>query len=176
MAKLETEESIALYLYMQYFALQVNARKLQMTRSLDTVEAKTWIAFLRAHAFLMREMERVLMDTHGISLTWMDVLVQLSLAEKKRMTHTRLGERVLISLSGLTRVIDRMATAGLVTRRASRTDRRASYVVLTERGERTLAELMPTHMRSVEERFVRHLHAEEMAIIRSFFRRLLNEE
>ncbi len=148
-----------------------------MSDPMNTEEVKIWKMYLRAHAALMREMDGGLQRAHGISLTWIDVLVQLSLAEGQRLTHTRLSERMLVSGGGgITRLVDRMAKVGLVTRRASRKDRRVSYVVLTDEGKKKLDEVTPTQFSQVHDQFIRHLGAEEMPVIRDFLARLLGED
>ena len=85
---------------------------------LNPDQLATWKVFLRAHASLMRVFEQTLQAEHGIALTWLDVLVQLSLEPDKRMTHRRLGERMTVAItgSGITRLVDRMAAAGLLRR------------------------------------------------------------
>ena len=147
-----------------------------MSDPMNTAEVKLWLMYLRAHAALMREMEGELQRVHGMSLTWLDVLVQLSLAENQRMTHSRLGQRMLVSQGGITRLVDRMAKAGLVTRRASRKDRRTSYVVLTQKGRDALEEMRPTQFRQIHEIFIRHLRKYELPVIRGFLARLLGED
>ena len=147
-----------------------------MTIPLDSPEVRTWLIFLRAHAAILRRMEKGVQDAHGIPLNWVDVLTQLSLEENQRMTHARLSQRVLVSVSGLTRIIDRMVKAGLVVRRASRRDRRASYVVMTEEGMRKLEEVRPTVFRDVEENFTQHLRPEETPVLFGFLKRVMDED
>ncbi len=144
---------------------------------LNTDEARIYKMFLRAHASIMREQETTLQDKVGISVTWLDVLTQLSLAEGHRMTHTRLGERLLVGGGGgITRLVDRMAKAGLVTRRASRKDRRTSYVVMTATGKEVFDRATQEAFVVVQARFMDHLRKEEMPGIADFFKRVLNED
>ncbi|MDA1279647.1 MAG: MarR family transcriptional regulator [Chloroflexi bacterium] len=149
-----------------------------MDDPLNTDEVKIWKMFLRAHAALMRTLGAEIQNAHGISLRWLDVLVQLSLADRKRMTHSRLNERLLVDGAGggVTRLIDRMAKEGLVVRRASRKDRRTSYIVLTKIGEDALAAATPDTLADVQEHFLRHLRKEEMSTIRGFLSRILGED
>ncbi|MDA0232828.1 MAG: MarR family transcriptional regulator [Chloroflexi bacterium] len=147
-----------------------------MSDPLNTDEVKVWKMFLRAHAALMRVMDSRLQQSHGMSMTWMDILVQLSLAEKQRLTHTRLSERVLLTGGGTTRAVDRMAEAGLVVRRASRKDRRTSFVVLTDKGAAALREMTSGQLDAIEELFSRHLRKDDIPVIRAFFERVLGEE
>ncbi|NQW16082.1 MAG: winged helix-turn-helix transcriptional regulator [Chloroflexi bacterium] len=147
-----------------------------VTIPLNSPEVRTWLIFLRAHAAILRRMEKGVQDAHGISLVWVDVLTQLSLEDNQRMTHARLSQRVLVSVSGLTRIIDGMTKAGLVVRRASRRDRRASYVVLTEEGMRKLEEVRPTVFRDVEENFIQYLRPEETPVLYGFLKRVMDED
>ena len=146
-----------------------------MEEQLNTDEVKIWKMFLRAHAALMREMESDIQRAHGISISWYDVLTQLSLAEGKRMTQTRLGQRMLISGGGISRLVDRMAKEGLVVRRASKKDRRASFVVLTKKGEEILDLTSPQVLETVEQGFLRHLREDEMPSISNLLERVLGE-
>lgn len=147
-----------------------------MTIQFDSPEVRTWLIFLRAHAAILRRMEQGVQDAHGIPLNWVDVLTQLSLEDDRRMTHARLSERVLVSVSGLTRIVDRMVKAGLVVRRASRRDRRASYVVMTEDGIRKLEEVRPAVYKDVVENFTQHLRPEETPVLYGFLKRVMDED
>ena len=146
-----------------------------MNEYLNTDEVRIWKMFLRAHASLMRTMESDIQSAHGISHVWYDVLTQLSLEKNKRMTHSRLAERLLVKVTGVTRLVDRMVRQGLVVRRSSRKDRRTSYVVMTENGEQALAESTPRVLETVQHNFVRHLKTEEMPAIRNLLARILDE-
>ena len=147
-----------------------------MDERLDTAEIKIWKMFLRAHASLFRTLEIEMQSGHGISMKELDVLVQLSLAENQRMTHTRLSERLLLTGGGVTRLVDRMAKNGLVKRRASRKDRRTSNVVITEKGQELLEAATPDGIDGVEQHFTSHLRDEEIPTIRGFLARVLDED
>lgn len=143
---------------------------------LNTDEARVYKAFLRAHASIMRELEITLQEAVGISVTWLDVLTQLALADGQRMTHTQLSERLLVSGGGgITRLVDRMAKAGVVSRRQSRKDRRSSYVVLTEKGRNVFDRASEAGFVVVQERFIQHLQKDDVPVIRDFFKRVLGE-
>ncbi len=147
-----------------------------MTNRLETPEYRVFSRFLIAHAKLMREFDATLREVCDIPLSWFDVLVHVSLEPGQRVTHTRLGERTLMSQGGVTRLVDRMVKAGLVARRASRADRRKSYVVLTDSGREKLAEAMPTQLDSIQELFVQHLEDGDTEVMDGFFRRVLGLE
>lgn len=143
---------------------------------LDEAQLVVWRGFLEAHATVIRKLERDLIDQAGVPLTWYDVLVHLSEAPRKRMRHQVLADSLLLSRSGVTRLVDRMVKAGLVQREASADDRRVSYVILTMEGRATLDRAGPGHIHSVAEHFGRHLRAPEIGALNSFFTRLLEQD
>ncbi|HEY0869861.1 MAG TPA: MarR family transcriptional regulator, partial [Acidothermaceae bacterium] len=97
-------------------------------------ELAVWRAFLRAHAQLIRTLESELGAAREIPLASYDVLVQLAEAPAHRLRMTELADRVLLSRSGLTRLIDRLERDGLVRREAVPDDARGMYAVLTAAG------------------------------------------
>jgi DNA-binding MarR family transcriptional regulator len=112
-----------------------------------------WRAFLAAHARVTAALERELVAERGLPLAWYDVLVQLSEAPVGRLRMTDLAAAVLLSKSGLTRLVDRMAEAGLVERSPNDADRRGRIVCLTAAGTARLREAAPVHLRGVQEHF-----------------------
>lgn len=146
-----------------------------MVSDLDEAQLAVWRGFLEAHATVIRKLERDLMDQAGVPLTWYDVLVHLFEAPQGRLRHQVLADSLLLSRSGVTRLVDRMVDAGLVCREASAEDRRVSYVCLTPEGRATLDRAGPGHIHSVAEHFARHLRGPETAALASFFTRLLEE-
>lgn len=109
-----------------------------------------WRAFLRAHASVVRELERDLMNDTGMPLAWYDVLVQLAEAPQRRLRMADLADKVLLSRSGLTRLIDRMESNGLVSREPYPGDARGLYTVLTPLGYEKLRAAAPTHLAGVQ--------------------------
>jgi DNA-binding MarR family transcriptional regulator len=124
-----------------------------------------WPLFLRAHTVLVETLDAELQATHGLPLSWFDVLVHLAGAPRGRMRMNELGEAVLLSRSGTTRLVDRMESAGLLTRSVSAADRRVVFAALTARGRAAYASAAPLAVRGVEEHFSRYLtRAEEKAL------------
>jgi DNA-binding MarR family transcriptional regulator len=116
-----------------------------------------WRAFLAAHARVTAALERELVAERGLPLAWYDVLFQLSEAPGGRLRMTDLAAAVLLSKSGLTRLVDRLAEAGLVERSANDSDRRGRIVGLTAVGAARLKEAAPTHLRGIQQHFASHL-------------------
>jgi DNA-binding MarR family transcriptional regulator len=108
-----------------------------------------WRRFLQAHAVLVRRLEADLLAEHQLPLASYDVLVQLVEAPERRLRMTELAQRVLISRSGLTRLVDRLEREGLVRREACDDDARGLFAVLTEDGFQRLRRAAPTHLRGV---------------------------
>jgi DNA-binding MarR family transcriptional regulator len=119
-----------------------------------------WKAFLRAQAELIRTLDRELQAEQGLPITFFDVLIQLSQAGG-RLRMSELADAVLLSRSGVTRLVDRMVRDDLVRREACPEDRRSMYATLTTKGKRALAQARPVHLRGVAEHFGRHLSDEE---------------
>ncbi len=116
----------------------------------SSAELAVWRIFLRAHAQVMRKLETDLVQEHGLPLASYDVLVQLVEAPGRRLRMTELADRVLLSRSGLTRLVDRLQREGLVAREACESDARGLFAVLTQAGFERLREASPTHLRGVE--------------------------
>jgi len=126
-----------------------------MTRTGQPIRAvdwrvAAWRAFLRAHASVLRQLERDLVNTAGMPLAWYDVLLQLAEAPERRLRMADLADKVLLSRSGLTRLVDRLQSEGLVTREPYPGDARGLYTVLTQAGFDKLRGAAPTHLAGVQ--------------------------
>ena len=115
-----------------------------------------WRAFLEAHARVTEALEAELREECGLPLAWYDVLVQVAEAPSG-LRMQELARAVLLSKSGLTRLVDRMEEAGLVARQADASDRRALRVVLTPAGREALRRATPVHLRGVRRHFASRL-------------------
>ncbi len=124
-----------------------------------------WRAFLEAHAHVTALLEEDLQRERGLPLAWYDVLVQLEEAEGHRLRMTELARRVLISKSGLTRLVDRMAGEGLVTRCSDDADRRGRWVELTAAGLERRRDAAPRHLRGVRRYFTSELDEEGAGLL-----------
>jgi DNA-binding MarR family transcriptional regulator len=123
-------------------------------RTLRDARFGAWRAFLEAHARVSRRLDEELRAAHGLSLAEYDALVQLAETGSRRMRMNQLAERVLLSRSGVTRLIDRLVADGLVTRSACTTDARGAEAVLTDRGLDRLRAATPIHLRGVRRYFL----------------------
>jgi DNA-binding MarR family transcriptional regulator len=125
---------------------------------------QAWTSFLRAHATLMRRLEVDLAQATGLALADFDVLAQLARAGGE-LRMTDLAGRVLISRSGMTRRVARLAQEGLVQRASADTDARGVVVALTDAGVARLTEAAPVHVRGISELFVAQLDDQELAVL-----------
>jgi DNA-binding MarR family transcriptional regulator len=123
----------------------------------DQERMAVWETLLRTVSTLLRTFERELQESDGLPLTWFDVLIQLYEAPEKGLRMQALADSVVLSRSGITRLIDRMERAGLVRREASKEDRRGYYAVITDEGLRVIGLARPLHHRGIREHFANHL-------------------
>jgi DNA-binding MarR family transcriptional regulator len=121
-----------------------------------------WRSFLRAHTTVVRELERELMSEAGMPLGWYDVLLQLAEAPDRRLRMAELADRVLLSRSGLTRLIDRLQAEGLVRREPSPDDARGTYTVLTPEGFLRLRAAAPVHLSGIQQHWLGHFSDDEL--------------
>ena len=123
-----------------------------------------WRSLLRAHATLMRRLDTDLERETGLALADFDVLAQLAEAHGE-LRMTELADRALISRSGMSRRVARLAAQGLVRRDKAGTDGRGVVVALTEAGIARLAETAPVHARGISKLFVARLDDQELALL-----------
>ena len=132
-----------------------------------------WQRFLRSHATVMRRLEQDLVTEQRLPLASYDVLVQLTQAPQHRLRMTELAERVLLSRSGLTRLVDRLERDGLVTREACPSDARGMFAVLTDAGYARLRAATPTHLRGVHDYWLSKLDEDYLAALDRALRKIL---
>jgi len=113
-----------------------------------------WIAFIRAHAAVYRRLDAELETEQALSLPDYDALVQLALAEGRRLRMSELAERMVLTRSGVSRLVDRLAAEGFVERVACATDARGAFAALTDAGFQRLRAASPTHLRGIDVHFL----------------------
>jgi DNA-binding MarR family transcriptional regulator len=131
-----------------------------------------WRAFLRAHARVTRVLEAELEAEQGMPLANYDVLVQLAEAPGRQLRMSELADSLLISRSGLTRLVDRLAREGLVERQACPSDARGTLAVLTEAGVNRLRTAARTHLRGVQQHAMSKFDDAELAELTELLGRL----
>ncbi|SPL92601.1 Transcriptional regulator, MarR family [[Actinomadura] parvosata subsp. kistnae] len=143
--------------------------------SLTAEELAVWRMLQRAQVRITRHLESELLVAHDLPLASYEVLVQLAESPRRRLRMNDLADRVLLSRSGLTRLIDRLQRDGLVAREACADDARGLFAVLTEAGAARLAEATPTYLRGIRRQFLDMLDAGEIARVRVMLAKLGDE-
>ena len=134
---------------------------------------QAWIRFLRAHASLTRRMSARLERDHGLTLNDYDVLVQLAGADGQRLRRVDLARSVLLSPSGITRLLDGLERAGWVEKGLCPGDARVTYAVLTDTGRAKFREAQSSHLADVEAEFGSRFSAEERGALSGMLAQLL---
>jgi DNA-binding MarR family transcriptional regulator len=145
-----------------------------VSTKLNDTELRAWSTFLRAHHDVTGKLEAELEREHGMSLPYYEVLLHLARAPERRLRMTDLARSVLLSPSGLTRLVDRLARDGMVQRIPCETDARAMYAVLTDAGLARFRPAARTHLRGVRQHFLSRLSGEERDLLRCSLDRLLD--
>jgi DNA-binding MarR family transcriptional regulator len=120
-------------------------------------EVRTWIRFLATHSAITRELEARLMGAHGLTLSDYDVLVQLARAPERKLRNIDLAKAVVLTRSGVTRLVDGLERDGLVRRSSCPSDKRGTFVHLTDEGVARLREAARTQLAGVRELFLERL-------------------
>ncbi len=135
--------------------------------------ADTWGALLKVHAALVPRLDRELHETHGLPLTWYDVLLELNAAPQRRLTMGQLGAVAAVSRTRVSRVVDELVGAGLVTREPNPDDGRSAFAALTPAGRAALSTAAPTYVAAVQREFADHLTAHEAEVVARALRKVL---
>jgi DNA-binding MarR family transcriptional regulator len=121
---------------------------------------------------LAKRLDAELEAAHGLALTSYEVLLHLSQASERKMRMCEVAESVLLSRSGLTRMIDRLERDGLVERVSCADDARGAYARLTDDGMAKLQAARATHLEGVREHFLRHFSEQELAVLGDAWQRV----
>lgn len=141
--------------------------------NLNATELGAWRGLLRVHTALVKALDAELTAAHDLPLSSYEVLITLESAPGRKRRMAELADSVLLSRSGMTRLVDRLEKDGLLERDTCTADGRGCYAVLTERGAELLATARPTHLDGVRERFLRHFSDEEMRLLAGMWERVL---
>jgi DNA-binding MarR family transcriptional regulator len=140
---------------------------------LSAVEQRAWRSLVRAHACLVKRLDAQLEAEHGLPLTSHEVLVLLSGAPEGKMRMHDIASSVLLSRSGLTRLVDRLERDGLVSRCSCENDARGAYAVITTDGRHKVAAARISHLDGVHTLFVAHYTEAELELLGPLLERLL---
>jgi DNA-binding MarR family transcriptional regulator len=136
-----------------------------VSTNLSETELRVWQAFLHAHHRVTRKLDAELREAHGLPLNAYDVLLRLARAPGRRLRMSELAERVMMSPSGLTRVVDRLVDDGLVRRERFEPDARVMLAHLTDQGRQLLRRAARTHLRGIREHFTGQLSQAQLVAV-----------
>lgn len=133
-----------------------------LSPTISPTELIVWRTLLRAQVQISRRLQADLLATHDLALGSYDVLMHLGEARDGRLRMNDLADRVLLSRSGLTRLVDRLQREGLVSRQSCTSDARGLFAVLTAAGRERLLEATPTYQRGVRDYVLSRLDRDEL--------------
>ena len=131
---------------------------------------------LEAHSTLVARLDAELERDHGLPLTSYEVLLYLADSGEGKLRMGELADRLLLSRSGITRLVDRLQRQGLVQREPCEDDGRGFYAVLTPTGREKLRAARPDHLDGVRRHFISHLSTGELDALAHVWERLLVQE
>ncbi|MCP2336523.1 MarR family winged helix-turn-helix transcriptional regulator [Actinomadura rupiterrae] len=137
-------------------------------------ELTVWRTMLRAQVKISRRLQADLLADHDLALGSYDVLMHLGEAPDGRLRMNDLADRVLLSRSGLTRLVDRLQRDGLVCRQSCSSDARGLFAALTPSGRARLAEATPTYQRGVREYVLSRLDENDLRVFGAILNRLIS--
>jgi DNA-binding MarR family transcriptional regulator len=147
-----------------------------MSRQVLTNQASlaldSWVALLRAHAVTTRDLSGKLFADHGLTINDYEALLRLSHAEDQRMRRIDLADELVLTASGVTRLLDGLERAGYVEKGSCTSDARVTYAVLTRSGRAKLEEASSSHIEQVQGLFEEHLTTDELATLAELLSRL----
>ena len=147
-----------------------------LTGPTTPTELVPFVNFLRAHAAVVRELSSELVSAHGLTINDFEVLLRLSRADGSRMRRVDLAQEVLLTPSGITRLLEGLERSGFVERVACKEDLRVSYAQLTPAGRTKLRAAGKTHVAGIHRLYLDHFDADERAVLGELLGRLTDGE
>jgi DNA-binding MarR family transcriptional regulator len=141
-----------------------------LTNQASALEA--WVRLLRGHASATRAMSAQLVAEHGLTINDYECLLYLAHAEEGRVRRVDLAEQLILTASGVTRLLDGLEQAGWVERASCASDRRVTYAVLTDAGRAKLQEAADSHIAGVRTFFEERFSADEIETLARLLARL----
>jgi DNA-binding MarR family transcriptional regulator len=123
---------------------------------------EVFVRLLRGHAAVTRELNAQLVADHGLTINDYEALLHLARAEERRMRRIDLAERLILTASGVTRLLDGLEQAGYVDRDSCASDRRVTYAVLTDAGLAKLREASKSHVADIRSFFESRFSSDEL--------------
>lgn len=155
---------------MTYSESPTNLANAQLQDSRITTFGK----FLEAQARLVNLLNKSLEEKCSISIIWFEVLIRLARSPNNYLAIGELGEQVVLTSGGITRLVDRIEKVGYVVRKPCPRDRRVQYVVITSQGLEKLQEAIPVHLENLQNNLINPLSKDELLKFESSLEKLRN--
>ena len=126
---------------------------------------RAFARLLRAHASTTRLLSAELLEEHGLTINDYEALLVLSHADGQRLKRVDISRRLLLTPSGITRLLEGLEAEGLVERESCATDLRVTYAHLTETGALRLQAASCAHVASITALFEEHLDENEITAL-----------
>jgi DNA-binding MarR family transcriptional regulator len=139
---------------------------------LDEEELAAWRGMLRAHSELVRELDAELAREHDMPLSSYEVLLFLNDSAEGRMRMSELADSVLLSRSGLTRLVDRLERQGLLRRERCESDARGFFAEITPEGRDAFGAARRTHLDGVRRLFLSRFSRDELRTLGGLWQKL----
>ena len=133
---------------------------------------QAFVSFVRAHSSVVRGLDRELVADHGLTINDYEVLLRLARAPDRMMRRVDLAQQVLLTPSGITRLLDGLQRCGFVEKAACDTDARVVYAKLTDAGREKLRQATDDHVSSIRELFGERFTDDELRTLSEFLDRL----
>jgi DNA-binding MarR family transcriptional regulator len=133
---------------------------------------ESWVSFLQSHSAITRELSAQLQHEHGLTLSDYEVLLRLKNTEGGMMRRVDLAEQVLLTASGITRLLEGLERAGFVRKETCASDARVSYAKITDEGLAKFKAASKTHLRGIDELFLSRYSGSELATLAELLGRL----
>ncbi len=140
---------------------------------LSDTELGAWRGMLRVHSALVKQLDAELSSAHKLPLSSYEVLLNLEAAPGNKRRMAELADSVLLSRSGMTRLVDRLEKDGLLRRDTCTDDGRGAYAVLTQKGADALTEARHTHLDGVREKFLKRFDEGELRVLAEYWERVV---
>jgi DNA-binding MarR family transcriptional regulator len=143
-----------------------------LSEQLSTAPVQAFVRLLQGHAAATRELSADLVRDHGLTINDYEALLRLSRADGHYLKRVELAESLVLTPSGVTRLLDGLERAGYVEKGSCETDARITYAVLTDAGHEKLEEASRSHIAQIRAFFGERFDADELAMLAELLGRL----
>jgi DNA-binding MarR family transcriptional regulator len=127
--------------------------------------ADAWGALLHVHAELVPALDKTVQGQTSLPLSWYDVLLELATEPEGRLRMSDLAERVVLSRTRVSRLVDELVVRGLISKEEHPEDRRSAYAVITKTGLAEFRAAAPSYLRAIETQFAANLTDEDLVLL-----------